>query len=128
MKTKIGSKLLTIREDRKMNQQEFAYFLGIPYTTYGRLERNESSIEMEKIVEIADKLELPINEFLPDNLSIQNSNSDKGFGGIFFGNQIVHNYYAGDAPKSETEKDEEIDMLKKEIDELKKKVITLSSK
>lgn len=120
MKSKIGSKLFHIREERKMSQAEFANFLNIPLTSYARIEKNESYIELDKIVDIADRLGMPINELLPDTLSIHNNNSDKASGGVFFGNQFVSNNYYGSEADAIRDKDKEIEALRRELEELKK--------
>jgi transcriptional regulator with XRE-family HTH domain len=93
MKQRIGQHLLDIREQRNMTQAEMAHLLDVPLATYSRYERNESSVEYSKMVSFADKLKVPIQELLPDTVTINNSNSGQG-GSIVFGNQIV---YVGDS-------------------------------
>jgi len=112
MKTKIGDKLLGIRENRRLSQVEMAELLDIPSTTYARYERNESNIDFERIVHFANKLNVPVQELYPETMSITNNNNNSGQGGgVIFGNQYF--YFS---------ENETIQALKKEIEELKKKL------
>ncbi len=47
---KVGNRLAIAREDRKLNQTEMAELLGLSVPTYSRLERNETSIDLEQVV------------------------------------------------------------------------------
>jgi len=67
MKVKVGKKLMWEREDRKLNQIEMAHLLGLPQSAYSRLERNETSVEIEQIVNFSKVLQVPVQEFLPEN-------------------------------------------------------------
>lgn len=126
MKTKVGHKLLQIREERKMTQSDFANFLNIPITSYAHIERNEAYVDFEKLTDIAERLDVPINELLPDTISIHNHNiNDRGVsgGGVFFGgSQTINNnnFYYGDDAQAMEAKDKEIEALRKELEELKK--------
>jgi len=121
MKTRVGSKLLEIREDRKMSQEEFADFLGFSSSAYGRLERNETSIEIEQMIGIADKLDVPIQEFLPETITINNTDNDNQTGAILFGNQTNNtNYYYYNSDDAVKQKDQEIARLNEEIAKLKR--------
>ncbi len=96
MKLRVGTKMLSIREDRRLSQADLADILGIPLSTYSRIERNESSIELEKLVGFADKLNIPIQELLPETLSITNNHHSSGQGGgVIFGN-LYFNFYGSD--------------------------------
>ena len=122
MRTKVGSKLLEIREDRKMSQEEFAEFLGFSSSAYGRLERNETSIEIDQMLGIAQKLDVPIQEFLPETITINNKdNRNQAAGIVFYGNQTIHNYYCSESDAIK-QKDEELIRLRKEVAALEKKL------
>lgn len=90
MKFKVGSKLLSIREDRRMTQTEFAEFLGLSQSAYSRLERNEVSADLEEVIVYAKKLQVPVQEFLPDTMSIHNNSAANGQVGFVLGN--VYHY------------------------------------
>lgn len=89
MKIKVGNKLMTIREERKLNQAEMADLLGLSQSAYGRIERNETSPDLDQLVDFSQKLNVPIQDFLPDTFSIHN-NHNGGQAGIIFG---TFNYY-----------------------------------
>lgn len=61
-KIQINGKL-SLRELRGltgMNQEEFAHFVGIPVTSYRRYERDTSSMEFGRVVQICDKLGISV--------------------------------------------------------------------
>jgi len=93
MKTKIGTKLKQIREDRRLTQEGIAAILGMDDASYGRLERNETQADFNTIIRFAEKLNVPIHEFLPELTSICN-NDNHGLAGasasIVFGNVIYN--------------------------------------
>jgi len=91
MKTKIGTKLKQIREDRRLTQEGIAAILGMDDAAYGRLERNETQADFNTIIRFAEKLNVPIHEFLPELTSISNNNNHGAGASIVFGNQY---YYA----------------------------------
>lgn len=90
MKLKVGNKFVAIREEKRLNQDEMAELLGISTSAYARMERNEVSPDIEQLVKYSQKLEVPIQEFLPDTVSITNR-QNMGQAGILFGNLY---YYA----------------------------------
>ncbi len=120
MKLRIGNKLSTIREDRKMTQIEMAELLQIPESTYARYERNESQVAYNKLVNFAELLNVPVQELLPETFAITNNSQGQG-GSVVFGNQYV---YVGDSVANKTlanenqELREKLALLEKKIDEL----------
>ncbi len=118
MKVRIGDKLLGIRDNRKLSQAEMAEILEIPSTTCARFERNEMSVELEKMIGFAAKLNIGIQELLSETLSITNNNNNSGQGGgVIFGNQY---FYFSESSI--------INSLKSEIEGLKKKISESESK
>jgi transcriptional regulator with XRE-family HTH domain len=115
MKFKVGNKLQEIREDRKLTQAEFAELIGMSPSAFSRLERNETQADFEFISKTAEMLNVPLHEFLPDNLSFYNYHHG-GAGGVVFGNL---NYYSNDLS--------EINNLKKELEELRNELTKLKS-
>lgn len=91
MKLKIGTKLYAIREERRLNQEEMADLLGISQSSYSRLERGESSIELDELVRFAKVLQVPIQDFLPETLTIHNENHNGQGGFVVFGELNYHN-------------------------------------
>jgi transcriptional regulator with XRE-family HTH domain len=118
MKIRIGTKLHVVREERKLTQEEMADLLGLTTSTYARIERNETSVEFEKLPDFADALQVPIQDLLPETISITNNNHNPGpGGGVIFGNQ---NFYFGET-ESMKSFIKEITALKEEIERLKGK-------
>lgn len=116
MKMKIGNKLMWEREDRKLNQTEMANLLGMSQSAYSRLERNEVSVELEEVVNYAKKLDVPVQEFLPETFSIHNDHNDNGQVGFLIGN--FYNY-------GDKELAQENQFLKDKIKDLEEKNILL---
>jgi transcriptional regulator with XRE-family HTH domain len=116
MKITVGHKLYKIREDKKLSQLDMAELLCISAATYSRLERNETSIELEKMIHMAKKLDIPIQDLLPETLSFTNT-TENGQGQFIFGNNY---YYANPQIPSEILK--ELEDLRKEVAALRKKI------
>jgi len=92
MKLKIGNRLLTAREERKLSQVDMAEILGVSQSVYSRLERNESSADLEQLVNFSKTLQIPIQDFLPEILSFNSNNQNNHNGqGLVLGNVY---YYA----------------------------------
>ncbi len=125
MKLKIGHKLLAVREDRKLTQAEVADLLGIPQATYSRIERNETSVTLDKITNFAKELQVSIHELLPETVSVTNNNNHSGQGGgVIFGNQYF--YVGNDVIKNSLV--EENKKLQSTLTELAKKIAELEDK
>ena len=91
MKLRIGSKLLSIRDERRLSQEEMAELLSLSTSTYARIERNETSVEFEKLTSIAEALQVPIHELLPETIAITSKIDNSGYGGgVIFGNQYFY--------------------------------------
>ncbi|MGV3596627.1 MAG: helix-turn-helix domain-containing protein [Bacteroidota bacterium] len=72
MKIKVGDKLLKLRTDKKMNQQDFAELLSISTSAYARLERNETQTDYDQLVRFAQVLGMPVQEFFPESIVFYN--------------------------------------------------------
>ena len=82
---------MSIRDERRLLQNEMAELLGLSPSAYARIERNETQIAYDKLPEFSEKLGVPVQELLPDTLTITNHNQSHGHGGgVFFGNQYVY--------------------------------------
>jgi transcriptional regulator with XRE-family HTH domain len=92
-----------------------AELLSVSPATYSRLERNETSIELENIVQFARKVNIPIQDFLPETLSFTNT-TENGQGQFIFGNNY---YYAN--PQIPPEILQELEDLRKEVALLRNK-------
>lgn len=118
---RIGSKLLSLREDRKLNQAQMSDLLGVSTSVYARLERNETSAELDQLLYFSKKLQIPVQEFLPDTLTISSNNhkNQNGHIGLVMGN--IYNYSDKDNLRSDLEK------LEQENNFLKDKILSLQT-
>ncbi len=85
MKMRVGNRLLSARQERKLTQVEMAEILSVSTPTYSRLERNETSVDLEQVIFFAKMLQIPIQEFLPETMSI-NGNNQNCHVGLVMGN------------------------------------------
>jgi transcriptional regulator with XRE-family HTH domain len=117
MKTKIGTRLFSVREERKLNQLEMADLLGVSPSTYSRLERNETSVDIEQVVNFSKILQVPIQEFLPETMAINNTNQE-GQVGFLIGNfyhYSTQNELVKDLENKLLLKDQELAFLREKI-------------
>jgi len=61
-----GNNLRKFRESKNMSQEEFAQICGISRAYYGRIERGEHSITLDKCFFISEALGLHISELFVD--------------------------------------------------------------
>lgn len=122
MKLKVGNKFVAIREEKRLNQDEMAELLGISTSAYARMERNEVSPDIEQLVKYSQKLEVPIQEFLPDTVSITNR-QNMGQAGILFGNL----YYYADVNQQTLHLSKDISNLENENRLLKEQIELLKN-
>jgi transcriptional regulator with XRE-family HTH domain len=133
MKMRIGNRLMTAREERKLSQAEMADLLNVSSSTYSRLERNESAVDLEQIVGFSKTLQIPVQEFLPDTISINNNTQSGTNGniGLVIGNvthysnrdELIKNLEA----KAEM-KEQENQFLKEKIKDLEKIISLMETK
>jgi len=62
----IGHKLKQIREDKKVSQQEVAYYLKVSQKTYSNIEANKSSLSIIQLLKLGAFLDFNIIEFLKE--------------------------------------------------------------
>ncbi|PIY08416.1 MAG: hypothetical protein COZ18_12445 [Flexibacter sp. CG_4_10_14_3_um_filter_32_15] len=92
IKIKIGNRLAEARKQRDINQTDMADLLGVTTPTYSRLERNETSIDINQVIRFAEILDIPIQDFLPETITLHNVNNQNSQGGLIFGNIYTYNY------------------------------------
>lgn len=122
---RIGNRLLTARQDRQLNQAEMADLLNIAPATYSRLERNDTSIDIDQVVAFASKLEIPIQEFLPETITISNNNQSghSSHIALVVGDINHYNYYSDkEIAQSLEAKDQENQGQKEKIQSLESKI------
>ncbi len=88
----IGDKIRKVRELKGYKQEYVAGKLSLSVTAYGNIERNESSLTFERLEEIAEVLEVTVQDILniPEQLNIHSiSNSNNvGFNHTFNDNRV----------------------------------------
>lgn len=110
MKLKLGSKLYSIRQDKKMTQEAMAELLSMSQTSYQRLEKGDTSVPYDELPRIANALGVGVQELIPDTLSVYSNNNTNQSGLIFGnGNVTINNF---------TDKDQYRQSLEKRIQEL----------
>ena len=90
-KLNIGQKLHNIRLKKLLSQGEMAELLGVSTSAYARVERNETSVAFDDVLSFASRLEVPIQEFLPETITVYNSNNTHQGGGYV--GTVINNYY-----------------------------------
>lgn len=117
MKLKIGEKLLAIRQERQLSQEEMAELLAVSQSTYSRIEKSETSLEFDRVMQFAQALQVHFSELLPDVINMNNNAT--GPGSINFGGTNTYiNIYGNEAAIQKLT--EENARLRQEIDELRK--------
>lgn len=73
----IGDKIRKVRELKGFKQEYVASKLGMSVTAYGNIERNDSSLTFERLEQIAEVLEVTVQDILniPEQLNIQSVNN-----------------------------------------------------
>jgi transcriptional regulator with XRE-family HTH domain len=61
-----GNNIRKFREAKEMSQEEFAELCGISRAYYGRIERGEHSITIEKCILISDAFGIHLSELFTD--------------------------------------------------------------
>jgi transcriptional regulator with XRE-family HTH domain len=119
---KIGQRIRKIREIKGFSQENLAFELGMSLTGYGKIERDEVSLNFNKLEKIASVLGVNPETIIgfDENVAFNNFNSK-------IENQIGHN----EMPKEMKELfQENINLLKDKIslleDEIKRLKFTLS--
>lgn len=90
---KIGEKIRTLRELKNLKQENMATAMGISLTAYGNLERGETPITYDKLEQIANILQVTVQDIvnMPDELTINNFNST--FNGTSYGSYNTQNIH-----------------------------------
>ena len=73
----IGTKIRKIRELKGFSQENMAEELGMSVTGYGKIERNEVSVNVDKLLKIAEIFQIGIEQIIgfDDNIAFNNFNN-----------------------------------------------------
>ncbi len=94
----IGSKLKRLRELKNLNQEEIAKKLNITKQAYSKIERNETKLDIDRLKDLSEIFEIPLDELLKlDENSInlnhaKECDSPNQFTGTM---STVNNFYYG---------------------------------
>lgn len=117
MKLKVGTRLMAVREDRRLSQEEMAELLGISKSAYSRVERNETMLTFDEISRFSQVLNIPVQELLPEIFTVHNNPSDQA-NGIVFGSQVINqinNYYYYSSDQAVKDSNARIQQLESEL-------------
>lgn len=120
MRFKVGEKLLMLRNERRMTQEEMAELLSLSTSAYARVERNEVQPDFDFITRTAERLDVPLSRFLPDTLHFNNAHHN-GQGGVVFGNF----YYYANPDQSNVDIENERAQYLATIENLKQRISLL---
>ena len=116
----IGTKIRKIRELKGFSQENIANDLEMSITGYGKIERNEVSINYDKLQKIAQILKVDVETIIgfDDKVAFNNFNSKI--------NQQIGQYYMSNEMKQLYE--DKIKLLEEKTVFLENKIIDLQSK
>lgn len=86
---KIGNKIRRIREIKGIKQETIANKIGIAQSSYGKIERGEIQLSVDRLQAIAEALELPVNSILEfdegqnSHFNATTFHNNGGLGGFF---------------------------------------------
>jgi len=116
--------LQQIKEIRNVKGFSYEYMAGelkISTSAYRKIESNETKLTVERLFQIAEILQTPVNKLLGSKLSnvfYQNNNHDIG---TIIGNQDVENYYHQENQATQ----KLIQTMEREIEHLREEVVFL---
>ncbi len=93
-------RIKSIRKQRGFSHEYVAHELNISQAAYSKLEKNETKLTVERLFQLSEILEAPVNEILnakANNVFHQNNNNT----GTFIGNQEVQNLYQENKEKTD---------------------------
>jgi transcriptional regulator with XRE-family HTH domain len=116
---KIGKNIRSIRELKNYKQDYMADQLGITQRAYSKIENDEVAINVDKLYDIANILQVQVSELLPD----QGKQVFNNFGNNKENGLVVNNYQTEKElyEKLLTQKDALISQLEKHITHLEKR-------
>jgi transcriptional regulator with XRE-family HTH domain len=118
----IGDKIRKVRELKGYKQEYVAEKVGLSVTAYGNIERNDSSLTFERLEQIAEVLEVTVQDILniPEQLNIHSiSNSNNvGFNHTFNDNRVCTEGEAAAYKQSISNLEKEIEYLREQNSKL----------
>jgi transcriptional regulator with XRE-family HTH domain len=130
--TNIGSKIRKVREEKNISQEKIAHELNLSQSSYGRLEKNDKSLNVFYLIKIAEILEVSISYLFNEQASkIINQTNNQNPNAYNVENLYQENKETQDRLKTQyeeslTDKIKEIEYLKQEIAFLKDKMCNIN--
>ncbi len=92
-----GEKIRHFRTKKGLSQEVFAELLGISLQAYNKIETNKTKVDIERLQQIAEKLDINLVELLSygdrDIYYINNTNNEqKGGNGFVIHNNLPNDY------------------------------------
>jgi transcriptional regulator with XRE-family HTH domain len=107
---KVGNNIREVREQKKWSQEYMADLLGMSVNGYGKIERNEVDINIEKLQQVAQLFEIKPEDLLKDGFNFTNTGDNNNyFSTIYQQSTKIEKLY-----------EEQIVLLKDKIAELEK--------
>lgn len=100
---KIGNKIRRIREIKGIKQETIANKIGIAQSSYGKIERGEIQLSVDRLQAIAEALDLPVNSILEfdegqnSHFNATTFHNNGGLGGFFNTSNSHFHLYNEDA-------------------------------
>lgn len=78
----IGQKIKALRESRGFSQEYLAEMLQLSQSEFSKMENNQVKIDIDKLYKIAEVLQVPLQELLPENGNTYNVLNNKTINGF----------------------------------------------
>lgn len=70
---KVGNKIRLLRESKNLSQENMAEILNMSITGYGKIERDEVNISLERLKSVADALNTSPEDIISNNAPVFNN-------------------------------------------------------
>lgn len=79
MKNEVIQRIIKLRRDKGLSQENVADELGVTTGTYSKIETGRTDPNLTRLLQIATILKVDITEFFPDTLKFEVSEPKKGY-------------------------------------------------
>lgn len=116
---KVGHKVRELREAKRLTQEQMAELLKMSVNGYGKIERNEVDVNIERLQQLSQALDTPLEEIISNNSPIFNN---------YGTHQNNFSIIQEQSTKIEKLYDEQVILLKDKIKLLEEKVAWLEKR
>ncbi len=113
---RVGNNIREARERKKWSQEYMAEMLGLSVNGYGKIERNEVDVNIERLQSIAGILEVRAEDLIQNSVVFNNIGNNYN---------IYSTIYQQQSTKIEKLYEEQISLLKGKIQDLENKIQSL---